>query len=58
MSSVASAERLLARGLAKLDRSPAQLDGHDLGRFREGVRACAADLAAGRFERARLPKLL
>lgn len=53
----ASAERLLAKGLAKLDRGPLRFEGCDLRAFRDGVRACASDLAAGRFDRARLPAL-
>jgi uncharacterized protein len=58
MGSAASAERLLARGLAKLDRSPSRMEGHDLEAFRDGIRACAIDLAAGRFDRRRLPRLV
>jgi uncharacterized protein len=43
--SPASAERLLARGLAKLDACPARVEGLDLAAFRESLRACALDLA-------------
>jgi uncharacterized protein len=57
MGSPASAARLLARGLSKLDRSPSSMEGHDLEAFRDGVRACATDLDAGRFDRSRLPRL-
>jgi predicted metal-dependent hydrolase len=50
------AARLYAKGLAKLDRCPAELGGADLPRFTSAVRACAAALAAGRFDRAMTPR--
>jgi predicted metal-dependent hydrolase len=56
MSQPESAARLLARGLAKLEQCPAQMDRADVATFREGIRACANELAAGRFDRTRLPK--
>ena len=43
--SPASAARLLARGLAKLDACPPQVEGLDLAAFRESLRACAVSLA-------------
>lgn len=52
-----SAERLFAKGLAKLDACPGPIDGPDLALFRDGVRACASELAAGRFDRSMVPKL-
>lgn len=54
------AASLFAKGLAKLDRAPAELDGHDLGAFREAVRAYAAAAASGRDlgnDRERWPRL-
>ncbi len=58
----ASASRLLAKGLAKLDACPAHVLGQGqnlihLATFREGVRACASDLAAGHFVRAAIPAI-
>jgi predicted metal-dependent hydrolase len=50
------AARLYAKGLAKLDRCPADLAGADLVRFTTAVRACADALAAGRFDRAMTPR--
>ena len=51
------AARLYAKGLAKLDRCPAEVAGGEgLTRFREAVRACAAALAERRFERGMIPK--
>lgn len=44
--SPASAERLLARGLAKLDACPPRVEGLDLAAFRESLRACAVELAS------------
>lgn len=51
------AASLFAKALAKLDACPAQIEGVDLGTFREGVRTCASDAAAGRFDPAAIPKL-
>lgn len=51
-----AAARLYAKGLAKLDRCSTEVDGADLARFRDAVRACAGALAEGRFERAMIPK--
>ena len=53
------AASLFAKGLTKLDREPAELDGHDLSAFREAVRAYAA-VASGRGSgehRERWPRL-
>ena len=52
------AASLFDKGLAKLDRCPAQMDGARVDAFREGVRACAMAAAAGRFERASVPRCL
>jgi uncharacterized protein len=57
MSSPESAERLLAKGLAKLDAFPQEVKRLELEEFRAGVHACARDLAAGRFDRATIPRL-
>ena len=55
-----SAARLFARGLAKLDACPSPMEGVDLdlATFRDGVRACVADLAAAGSGRARIPRLV
>jgi len=42
------ASRLLERGLQKLERFPDVYEGVLLGPFREGAKACAARLAAGK----------
>ncbi len=46
----APAASLFAKALAKLDRCPPALDGLDVAAFRERVRVCAVDLAAGRYD--------
>jgi SAM-dependent methyltransferase len=51
-----SAARLFAKGLAKLDSVPAELE-HDLASFRDATRACARALAEGRFEASLIPRL-
>ena len=56
VGSADSAARLLAKGLAKIDESPEGVGGISVA-FREGVRACARDLAAGGFTRAAIPQL-
>ncbi len=61
MHSPGPAARLFARALAKLDASPADSGAahdFDLERFRAGVRRCAADLEAQRFDRAAVPVML
>ena len=61
MRSPEPAARLFARALAKLDASNADSaaeHGFDLERFREGVRRCAADLGAQRFDAAAIPVML
>jgi predicted metal-dependent hydrolase len=50
------ASSLFAKGLAKLDACPARMEGIDVGTFRDGVRACARDASAGRFDRASVPR--
>jgi SAM-dependent methyltransferase len=54
-SATEPAASLFAKALEKLDGLPAD---HALGAFRDGVRACADALAAGRFDRAAVPRLL
>jgi hypothetical protein len=56
MKSAPAASRLLARGLAKLDACPEQVERMDLAAFRERLRACAGDLAAGRLTLAAIPR--
>lgn len=53
----ASALRLLARGLAKLDACPEAIAAHDLAAFVEALHACERALAAGRFDEARIPRM-
>ncbi len=57
MKSADAASRLLAKGLTKLDACPLHPPEMDLSAFREGLRACASDLAAGRFVRATIPAI-
>jgi predicted metal-dependent hydrolase len=57
MRSPERAQRLLGRGLAKLDACPALVADRDLGGFCERLRACAGDLAAGRFLRENVPRI-
>jgi hypothetical protein len=52
-----SASRLLARGLAKLDASPARIAGMSVCAFRDAVRVFARDLAAGRLDRSAVPRI-
>jgi uncharacterized protein len=56
MRSPASAARLFAKGLAKLEDLPASFV-VDLRPFRDGVAACARALADGRFDEASIPRL-
>jgi uncharacterized protein len=53
--SLDSAQRLLSRGLAKLEASPELVEGFNLASFRDGLRKCGADLAATQLDRSRLP---
>jgi predicted metal-dependent hydrolase len=55
IGSLDSASRLLAKGMAKLEACPPQVGGGDAMTFLDGVRACADDLASGRFDRAAIP---
>jgi predicted metal-dependent hydrolase len=55
--STQAAQRLLAKGLAKLDACPELVAARGLGPFCEQARACAVELAAGRFVRASVPKI-
>jgi SAM-dependent methyltransferase len=56
MQSPASAARLFAKGLAKLDEVPAHF-AIDLASFREATRACAQALVEGRFDATLIPRL-
>lgn len=57
MQSPESAQRLLGKGLAKLDATP-WLPGCNLAEFRGALRACEAGLVAGNLERTGIPRLL
>jgi hypothetical protein len=53
-----SAERLLTRGLAKLDGSDTgMIEGFDLAAFRSALHACLPHLADAGFERTRVPRI-
>lgn len=52
-----AAQRLLSRGLAKLDGCPAKIAGLNLQAFREATHLCATALTEGRFERAAIPRI-
>jgi predicted metal-dependent hydrolase len=52
-----SASRLLAKGVARLEACPAHVQGMDLAAFRERLRACAGEVAAGRLTRAAIPRM-
>ncbi len=54
----ASAARLLARGLARLDACPAAVGGLDLAAFRDAARASQAAVAADTLAREALPRLV
>ena len=57
MKSAEAASRLLAKGLTKLDACPGRVQEMDLASFRERLRACANDLAAGRLTLAQIPRV-
>ena len=57
MGSAEGAQRLLARGLAKLDATPASMAGKEIVAFRAAVHECARALAAGRLDRTAIPKM-
>jgi predicted metal-dependent hydrolase len=57
MKSAEGASRLLAKGLAKLDACPTEVQGVDLAAFRERLRACATDLAEGHLTRGEIPTI-
>ena len=57
MNARESAERLLAKGLAKLDACPDEAEGIDLAAFRDALRVCARDLAGDQLVRASIPRL-
>ena len=50
------AASLFAKALTKLDACPVAIEGVELGVFREAVRRCAIELAAGRFDPATIPR--
>lgn len=59
MGSPASAARLLARGLAKLEAGSAAVSGFDRAAFVQALHGCAVELASeARFDRSRVPGLL
>jgi uncharacterized protein len=55
--SPASTSRLLARGIAKLDRCPDEIAAHGLSGFLDDVHAFELALAAGRFDASSIPKI-
>jgi predicted metal-dependent hydrolase len=55
--SPASAARLLAKGVAKLDGCPDPIAAPSLAAFRDDIHACELALAAGRFDASSIPKL-
>jgi len=56
--SPASASRLLARGLAKLDASPREVEGYRVGALVERLRSIERELAAtGRADTTKLPRM-
>ncbi len=57
MRSPESAQRLLGKGLAKLDATP-WLPGFELAAFRNALRGCEAGLASGTFDRSCVPRML
>jgi predicted metal-dependent hydrolase len=58
MESPGSASRLLAKGLAKLDACREQVAERGLAAFRDAVAAYARAVAAGRIDRAAVPRML
>jgi hypothetical protein len=54
---VSSAERLLGRGMDKLDACPNLVTDRCLVAFCDGVRACQRALALGTFDRGKIPVL-
>jgi predicted metal-dependent hydrolase len=57
IGSAASASRLLAKGMDKLDACPPRFGDVDVAAFRDAVRACAEALAAGCFDRGTIPRI-
>jgi uncharacterized protein len=55
--SLASAQRLLTRGLTKLDASPELIPGFDLAAFRCSLELCKAALEVEPFDRTQLPRM-
>jgi hypothetical protein len=55
--SPASASRLLARGLAKLDACPDHVAALGLAHFRDALRACKPAVALGNLDAASIPKI-
>jgi uncharacterized protein len=56
MRATAPAQRLLARGIQKLEACPGLVADHELGSFCERLRGWSLDLGAGRFVR-EVPKM-
>jgi hypothetical protein len=55
--SIDPAQRLLARGLVKLDACPELVEKRGLRTFTQRMHACALDLAAGRFTGQDVPRI-
>lgn len=53
-----SAERLLTRGLAKLDRCSDPIPGFDLEAFRRGLHACQPALGTEPFDHGQIPRMI
>jgi predicted metal-dependent hydrolase len=56
MKSAEAASRLLAKGLAKLDASAAEVEVRGLAAFCEQLHVCAKEIGAGRLVAAAIPK--
>lgn len=57
MGKAASAQKLLARGLAKLENAPDAYEGVDLKQFRSDAARCEEQLALGTMDESAVPKL-
>lgn len=57
MGKPASAQRLLARGLAKLERSADSYEGVDLKRFRTDAARCEERLASRTMDESAVPRI-
>jgi hypothetical protein len=57
VGSVEAAQRLLTKGLAKLDECPSQVAAANLFAFQQSTRAYALALARGSFDRSDIPTM-